>query len=72
MFDAIGESNETEVSITQALDLYGDCLDKEVSEWLIEVYDRISKQSFALKQNWENYNKDDHQKYYNERQRDKF
>jgi four helix bundle protein len=59
LFDAIGESNETEVSITQALDLYSDYLDDDACKWLIEIYDRISKQTFLLKQNWENYNNKD-------------
>ena len=55
LYDAIAESNETEVSITQAMDLYNEYINKDVCEWLITIYDRISKQTYVLKQNWENY-----------------
>jgi four helix bundle protein len=59
LFDAIAESNETEVSITQCLDLYTYRVDQELCKWLINVYDRISKQTYVLKKNWENYNNTD-------------
>ena len=52
--DAIGESNETQVSICQSRDLYFKYLDKEICVELISEYDIISKQLYRLKEAWNN------------------
>ena len=52
--DAIGESNETQVSICQSRDLYFKYVDKEICVELISEYDIISKQLYRLKEAWNN------------------
>ena len=42
--DAMAESNETIVSITQAKDLYSSYIDITICEKLIDTYDKISRQ----------------------------
>ena len=50
--DALAESNETEVSLTQCKDLYFVEIDKALLSWLILIYERISKQIYRTKENW--------------------
>lgn len=50
--DAMGESNETGVSITQARDLYSSSLDVKICDKLIDTYDKISRQCYNLAIAW--------------------
>ena len=53
--DAMAESNETQVGLTQCRDLYAVTLDKETLDWLICLYERISKQLYRTRENWQSY-----------------
>jgi len=53
--DAIGESNETIVSISHARDLYGHLLDVKLCDELLDVYNRSSKQMFVLSLKWRSF-----------------
>lgn len=50
--DAMAESNETTVSLSQVKDLYASYIDSEVCEKLIDVYDKISRQLYNLALAW--------------------
>ncbi|MGD9162528.1 MAG: four helix bundle protein [Desulfobacteraceae bacterium] len=50
--DAMAESNETIVSITQAKDLYSSYIDITICEKLIDTYDKISRQCYNLAVAW--------------------
>jgi four helix bundle protein len=50
--DAAGETNETEVSLQQSLDFYGEFIDKETCKWLIDLYSKIGGKIFKTKDNW--------------------
>jgi four helix bundle protein len=50
--DAMAESNETIVSISQARDLYSIHVDTKVCTELIDVYDKISRQLYKLSFAW--------------------
>jgi four helix bundle protein len=50
--DAMGESNETGVSITQARDLYFSSLEVKICNKLIDTYDKISRQCYNLAIAW--------------------
>jgi len=50
--DAMAESNETIVSLSQAKDLYPNRIDKIVSAKLIDMYDKISRQLYNLALAW--------------------
>ena len=54
--DAIGESNETAVSLAQCLDLYSSDVNPEISGELISEYSIIGKQLFKLQQSWTKFN----------------
>jgi four helix bundle protein len=51
--DAMAESNETMVSLTQAKDLYPSLVDVAVCERLIDVYDKTSRQCYNLAVAWD-------------------
>jgi four helix bundle protein len=53
--DAMSECNETIVSICQAKDLYGDQVDVQVCETLIDHYDKTGRQLFKLAVSWNNF-----------------
>jgi four helix bundle protein len=50
--DAMTESNETIVSLTQAKDLYPSMIDVKICERLIDTYDKISRQCYNLAIAW--------------------
>ena len=50
--DAMGEYNETIVSITQAKDLYSSYIDITICEKLRDTYDKISRQCYNLAVAW--------------------
>jgi four helix bundle protein len=54
--DAMTESNETIVSITQARDLYGSCVDVTLCNELINIYDKTSRQLYNLSVAWTKFN----------------
>jgi len=53
--DAMAESNETIVSLTQAKDLYGKFVDVNLCDELIDAYDKISRQLYNLSKAWSNF-----------------
>ena len=54
--DALAESNETIVSISQARDLYSHCVDAKLCDELIDNYDKISRQLYNLALAWNKFN----------------
>src|SRR4030042_1915201 len=55
--DAIGECNETIVSLEQCRDLYN--LDKFLVDNLVDVYDKSGRQLYKLSIAWSNFKKDE-------------
>ncbi len=53
--DAMTESNETAVSLTQTRDLYAPPVDVKVCERLIDTYDKISRQCYNLALAWDRF-----------------
>lgn len=53
--DAIGESNETIVSLSHARDLYGQHLNIDLCNSLIDIYDKSSRQMFNLAVTWQDF-----------------
>jgi len=53
--DAMAESNETIVSLTQAKDLYSSRVDVKICEKLIDIYDKISRQCYNLAVAWDKF-----------------
>lgn len=51
--DAMAESNESIVSLEQCRDLYG--LDNELTNNLVDIYDKCSRQLYKLRQAWSNF-----------------
>ncbi len=54
--DALTESNETIVSLSQARDLYPSCINISQCDQLIDAYDKISRQIYNLALAWDNFN----------------
>lgn len=54
--DAMAESNETCVSLSQVKDLYEKYIDCEVCKELIDLYDKISRQLYNLSIAWDKFN----------------
>jgi four helix bundle protein len=50
--DAMAESNETIVSLSQAKDIYTSLVDVKICEKLIDTYDKISRQCYNLAIAW--------------------
>lgn len=50
--DAMAESNETIVSLSQAKDLYSSLVDVKMCERLIDIYYKISRQCYNLAVAW--------------------
>jgi four helix bundle protein len=50
--DAMAESNETQVSLSQVRDLYHRCVDINVCTELIDTYDKTSRQLYNLSLAW--------------------
>jgi len=53
--DAMAESNETMVSLTQARDLYSYAVDVKICERPIDTYDKISRQCYNLSVAWDKF-----------------
>lgn len=53
--DAMGECNETIVSLEQCKDIYGKFLDRDMLEKLIETYDIAGRQLYNLSTSWTNF-----------------
>jgi four helix bundle protein len=53
--DAMAESNETIVSLTQAKDLYSSQIDVKMCEKLMDTYDKISRQCYNLAVAWDKF-----------------
>lgn len=53
--DAMTESNETVVSLTQAKDLYSSNVKVEICERLMDVYDKVSRQCYNLALAWDKF-----------------
>jgi four helix bundle protein len=53
--DAMAESNETIVSLTQAKDLYFSWVDIKLCERLADTYDKISRQCYNLAVAWDKF-----------------
>lgn len=55
--DAMGEANETQVSLCQCRDIYPKNIDVKLCQKLIATYDRIGRQLFNLEQAWNKFGK---------------
>jgi four helix bundle protein len=53
--DALAESNEVIVSLSHVRDLYSGFVDPRLSERLIDVYDKTSRQIYNLAKSWRNF-----------------
>jgi four helix bundle protein len=50
--DAMGECNETIVGLEQCRDLYGEFVDRQLCERLIDLYDKSGRQLYNLSTAW--------------------
>ena len=50
--DAMGECNETVVSLSQCKDIYSSCIDTALCKNLIDTYDISGRQLYRLEQSW--------------------
>jgi len=50
--DAMGECNETIVGLEQCRDLYGESVDRQLCERLIDLYDKSGRQLYNLSTAW--------------------
>jgi len=55
--DAMAESNETIVSLSQARDLYPESIDTDRCNKLIDTYDKASRQLYKLSLAWSEFSK---------------
>lgn len=53
--DAMAESNETGVSLSQARDIYGKYIDLKLCEQLIDKYDKTGRQLYNLGVAWNDF-----------------
>ena len=53
--DALAESNEMIVSLSHVRDLYSICVNMELSEKLIDIYDKSSRQIYNLAKSWKGF-----------------
>ena len=57
--DAMGECNETIVGLEQSRDLYGEFVNKQLCEELIDLYDKSGRQVYNLSSAWARFKSDD-------------
>lgn len=57
--DAMGECNETIVGLEQCKDLYGEFVDKQLCEKLIDQYDKSGRQLYNLSLAWSRFKRRD-------------
>ena len=55
--DAMAESNETQVGLSQCLDIYSKYIDITFCENLIREYDIIGKQLYRLRESWDKFSR---------------
>ena len=55
LYDAVGECNETIVSLEQCRDIYN--IDGKLISKLVDIYDKISRQLYNLSKAWNNFKK---------------
>jgi len=55
--DALAESNETIVSLSQVKDIYQEYVDTDLCQSLIKAYDICSRQLYNLARSWEKFDK---------------
>ena len=53
--DAMAESNESVVSLSQAIDLYPDYVNTNQCDELIDIYDKTGRQLYRLAESWTNF-----------------
>ena len=53
--DALAESNEMIVSLSHVRDLYSTFIDPKLTQSLIELYDKASRQIYTLAKSWKNF-----------------
>jgi four helix bundle protein len=53
--DALAESNEMIVSLSHVRDLYSRYVDPKLSERLIDIYDKSSRQTYNLAKSWQDF-----------------
>ena len=53
--DAMGECNETIVSLSQCNDFYGKYIDKKLCELLVKDYDISGRQLYRLAESWSSF-----------------
>lgn len=53
--DTMAECNETVVSLSQSMDIYGKYIDAKLCEQLIETYDIVGRQIYRLRESWSNF-----------------
>jgi len=56
--DAMGECNETVVSLSHCKDVYGQYIDKNFCDSLIDIYDKSGRQLYNLRKAWRNFHDD--------------
>tara|TARA_B100000315_G_C14570319_1_gene585161 strand:- start:510 stop:878 length:369 start_codon:yes stop_codon:yes gene_type:complete len=54
--DALAEANESNVSLSQVRDLYPECINIDLCDNLIDVYDKVSRQLYNLALAWDKFN----------------
>lgn len=55
--DAMGEANETQVSLCQCQDIYPRHIDANLCENLIKEYDITGKQLYRLRESWDRFSR---------------
>jgi len=55
--DAMGESNETQVGLSQCKDIYSKYINITLCEKLIKEYDIIGKQLYRLREAWSKFSR---------------
>ena len=57
--DAMGECNETIVGIEMCRDIYGEYIDKNLCQELVNIYDICGRQLYRLREAWGKFPKSD-------------
>jgi four helix bundle protein len=55
--DAMGECNETIVGIEMCRDIYGEYIDKNLCQELVNIYDICGRQLYRLREAWQRFPK---------------
>lgn len=65
--DAMAEANETVVGLAQSRDIYGHSVDVKLCDQLVDLYDKIGRQLYRLKESWSNFKKNENRNRYTKR-----